>query len=65
MWLYIFIVRAGIQGDYSVDSRSISIRKWMFSDQEVINDAAVVGLDLKNTYDHLLAASIYGGYDIW
>lgn len=58
-------VRAGIQGDYSVDSRNISIRKWVFSEQEVINDAAVVGLDLKNTYDHLLAASTYGGYDVW
>lgn len=58
-------VRAGIQGDYSVDSRSINIRKWTFSEQEVINDASVVGLDLKNTYDHLLAASTYGGYDVW
>ncbi|KAJ8721530.1 hypothetical protein PYW07_002305 [Mythimna separata] len=58
-------VRAGIQGDYSVDSRSINIRKWMFNEQEVMNDAAVVGLDLKNTYDHLLAASTYGGYDVW
>lgn len=58
-------MRAGIQGDYSVDSRSINIRKWTFSEQEVINDASVVGLDLKNTYDHLLAASTYGGYDVW
>lgn len=48
-----------------MDSRSISIRKWMFTEQEVMNDAAVVGLDLKNTYDHLLAASTYGGYDVW
>ncbi|XP_026732336.1 rab3 GTPase-activating protein regulatory subunit [Trichoplusia ni] len=58
-------VHAGIKDDYTVDSRSLGIRKWMFSDQEVMNDAAVVGLDLKNTYDHLLAASTYGGYDIW
>ncbi|XP_075974743.1 rab3 GTPase activating protein [Anticarsia gemmatalis] len=58
-------VRAGMQDEYSVDSRNINIRKWMFSDQETINDAAVVGLDLKNTYDHLLAASTYGGYDVW
>ncbi|CAB3223598.1 unnamed protein product [Arctia plantaginis] len=58
-------VRAGMQDDYTVDSRNISIRKWIFTDQEVINDGAVVGLDLKNTYDHLLAASTYGGYEVW
>lgn len=37
----------------------------MFVEQEQINDAAVVGLDLKNSYDHFLAASTYGGYDTW
>lgn len=37
----------------------------MFAEQEQINDAAVVGLDLKNSYDHFLAASTYGGYDTW
>ncbi|XP_045532220.1 rab3 GTPase-activating protein regulatory subunit isoform X1 [Pieris brassicae] len=58
-------VHAGIQDDYMVDSKNINIRKLMFSEQEVISDAAVVGLELKNTYDHLLAASTYGGYDIW
>ncbi|KAM3964297.1 LOW QUALITY PROTEIN: rab3 GTPase activating protein [Aphomia sociella] len=58
-------VQAGILGDYTVDSRNITIRKWMFSNQETLNDAAVVGLELKNTYDHLLAASTYGGYDTW
>ncbi|XP_072938596.1 rab3 GTPase-activating protein non-catalytic subunit [Epargyreus clarus] len=58
-------VHAGIQDDYMVDSRSINIRKWTFTDQECINDAAVVGLELKNTYDHFLAASTYGGYDTW
>ncbi|KAG6438671.1 hypothetical protein O3G_MSEX000134 [Manduca sexta] len=60
-----FLVRAGIQDDYMIDSRNISVRKWVFCDQEIINDAAVVGLELKNAYDHLLAASTYGGYDIW
>ncbi|XP_049868218.1 rab3 GTPase-activating protein regulatory subunit [Pectinophora gossypiella] len=58
-------VQAGIQDDYTVDSRSIGIRKWVFSDQDNINDAAVVGLELKNSYDHLLAASTYGGYETW
>ncbi|XP_037975017.2 rab3 GTPase-activating protein regulatory subunit [Plutella xylostella] len=58
-------VQAGLQTDYAVDGRNIQIRKWSFSDQDVINDAGVVGLELKNTYDHLLAASTYGGYDTW
>lgn len=58
-------VQAGILNDYSIDSRNINIRKWTFSEQEIINDAALVGLELKNTYDHLLAASTYGGYDTW
>ncbi|XP_028156168.1 rab3 GTPase-activating protein regulatory subunit [Ostrinia furnacalis] len=58
-------VQAGIQGAYAVDSRNINIRKWVFTDHEPINDAEVVGLELKNAYDHLLAASTYGGYDTW
>lgn len=62
---FLITVQAGIQDDYSVDSRNITIRKWTFTEQEVINDAAVVGLELKNTFDHLLAASTYGGYEIW
>ncbi|XP_053612757.1 rab3 GTPase-activating protein non-catalytic subunit [Plodia interpunctella] len=59
-------VQAGILNEYTVDNRNINIRKWSFtSEQETINDAEVVGLELKNTYDHLLAASTYGGYDTW
>lgn len=58
-------VQAGVQQDYVVDSRNINIRKWSFLEQESINDASVVGLDLKNTFDHFLAASTYGGYDTW
>ncbi|CAK1540482.1 unnamed protein product [Leptosia nina] len=58
-------VYAGIQEDSAIDSKNLNIRKWTFSDQESISDAAVVGLELKNTYDHLLAASTYGGYGIW
>ncbi|XP_034827248.1 LOW QUALITY PROTEIN: rab3 GTPase-activating protein non-catalytic subunit [Maniola hyperantus] len=58
-------VHAGIRDDNAVDIRNIQIRKWSFSEQEQINDAAVVGLELKNTYDHFLAASTYGGYDTW
>lgn len=38
-------------------------RKWGFSDQTAINDATVVGLDLSNTFDHLLTASTCGGFE--
>ncbi|KAJ0175608.1 hypothetical protein K1T71_008767 [Dendrolimus kikuchii] len=60
-------VRAGLVNvdEPVIDIRNINIRKWIFSEQEVVNDAVVVGLELKNAYDHLLAASTYGGYEIW
>ncbi|CAG9785571.1 unnamed protein product [Diatraea saccharalis] len=58
-------VQAGLQDAFTVDSRSVNIRKWLFADQEIIQDSAIVGLELKNSYDHLLAASTYGGYDTW
>lgn len=38
-------------------------RKWGFQDQSTVNDVAVVGLDLTNTYDHLLTASTLSGFD--
>lgn len=38
-------------------------RKWGFQDQVTINDVAVVGLDLTNTYDHLLTASTLSGFE--
>ncbi|CAH2108237.1 unnamed protein product [Euphydryas editha] len=58
-------VQAGLQSEYSIDSRNIQIRKWIFSEQDQINDAAVAGLYLTNSYEHYLAASTYGGYDAW
>lgn len=58
-------VQAGVQEDYTVDNRNIHIRKWTLSDQEEINDIAIAGLELMNTYDHYLGASTYGGYDTW
>lgn len=60
-----FTVQAGLQSEYCIDNRSIQIRKWIYSEQEQINDAAVAGLDLTNAYEHYLAASNYGGYDTW
>lgn len=42
---------------------STNPRKWGFQDQSTVNDAAVVGLDLTNTFDHLLTASTLSGFD--
>ncbi|CAG9761149.1 unnamed protein product [Ceutorhynchus assimilis] len=41
----------------------LSVKKLGFQDQGLINDVAVVGLTMSNTFDHLLAASICGGFD--
>lgn len=41
----------------------LSIKKWGFQDQASINDVAVVGLNMSNTFDHLLTASTCGGFD--
>lgn len=41
----------------------LGVRKWGFQDQATINDVAVVGLNLTNTFDHLLTAAICGGFD--
>lgn len=41
----------------------LGVRKWGFQDQDTINDVVVVGLNLTNTFDHLLTAAICGGFD--
>lgn len=41
---------------------SLTLRKWGFSEQGQLVDSAVVGLDSSNTYNHLLTASIVGGF---
>lgn len=38
-------------------------KKWGFHDQATINDIAVVGASLHGTFDHLLTASICGGFE--
>ncbi|KAF5291197.1 hypothetical protein FQA39_LY14439 [Lamprigera yunnana] len=39
------------------------IKKLSFQDQFSINDVAVVGLDLANTFDHLVTVSTCGGFE--
>lgn len=42
---------------------STNPKKWGFTDQAMINDSAIVGLDLSNTFNHLLTASTCGGFE--
>ncbi|KRT79269.1 hypothetical protein AMK59_8750 [Oryctes borbonicus] len=42
---------------------SMNPKKWGFVDQNTVNDIAIVGLDLSNTFDHLLTASTCEGFD--
>lgn len=42
---------------------SMNAKKWGYQDQGSVNDTAVVGLDLTNTFDHLLRASTFTGFD--
>lgn len=44
-------------------STSLDPKKWEFVDQDKVNAIAVVGLDLRNTFDHLMVASTVGGFD--
>ncbi|ERL83997.1 rab3 GTPase-activating protein regulatory subunit-like [Dendroctonus ponderosae] len=41
----------------------LSVRKWGFQDQSSVNDVAVIGLNMTNTFDHLLTASVCGGFE--
>ena len=42
---------------------SIAYKKWGFKDQDVVNDCQVIGTTAVNTFDHLMTASICGGYN--
>lgn len=43
--------------------KGVNVKKFGFQDQFLINDVTVVGLDLANTFDHLLTASTCGGFE--
>ncbi|KAF5303849.1 hypothetical protein FQR65_LT08106 [Abscondita terminalis] len=53
----------GARNDSDNSLNGNGVKKLGFQDQFLINDAAVVGLDLANTFDHLLTASTCGGFD--
>ncbi|XP_060527509.1 rab3 GTPase-activating protein non-catalytic subunit isoform X2 [Cylas formicarius] len=59
---------AQAQGNHSATSQDfqqlpLNIKKLGFLDQSIVNDVAVVGLNLCSNFDHLLVASNCGGFE--
>ena len=46
-----------------IHTHQLFVKKWAFIDQSSVNDIAMIGLNLTNTFDHLLTASTCGGFD--
>lgn len=63
-WIHNFLVLVQAKGSpVELKYVPLSVKKWGFQDQGLINDVAVIGLNMSNTFDHLLTASICGGFD--
>lgn len=41
----------------------MSCKKWAFKNQDIANDSEVIGITSINSFDHLMTASICGGYN--
>lgn len=54
--------QAGASKNINLEGQNLQMRKLGFADQDIICDASVIGLELSNTFDHLLAASTHGGF---
>ncbi|XP_014218423.1 rab3 GTPase-activating protein regulatory subunit isoform X2 [Copidosoma floridanum] len=42
---------------------NLACKKWTFKNQDFVNDCEVIGSTSVNTFDHLMTASICGGYN--
>ncbi|XP_072760669.1 rab3 GTPase-activating protein non-catalytic subunit isoform X2 [Anoplolepis gracilipes] len=42
---------------------NLSYKKWAFKNQDIANDSEVIGTTSINSFDHLMTASICGGYN--
>lgn len=42
---------------------NLSYKKWAFKNQDIANDSEVVGTTSINSFDHLMTASICGGFN--
>lgn len=54
--------RASFLGDALHTSIPIDFKKYSFPDQDAITDACFVGQTSINTFDHLVTASLVGGF---
>ncbi|XP_065332946.1 rab3 GTPase-activating protein non-catalytic subunit [Cloeon dipterum] len=57
------LARVEGNGSGSVEAPPLVHTKWGFAEQDQVNDCQVIGLPPVNTYDHLLTASLYGGFE--
>ncbi|XP_059473324.1 rab3 GTPase-activating protein non-catalytic subunit [Neocloeon triangulifer] len=57
------LARVEGSGSGSVESPPLVHTKWGFAEQDQVNDCQVIGLPPVNTYDHLLTASLCGGFE--
>lgn len=42
---------------------NLSYKKWGYKSQDIVNDSEVIGTTSVNSFDHLMTASICGGYN--
>ncbi|XP_017879707.1 rab3 GTPase-activating protein non-catalytic subunit isoform X3 [Ceratina calcarata] len=42
---------------------NLSYKKWGYKSQDIVNDSEVIGITSVNSFDHLMTASICGGYN--
>lgn len=55
-----FIVKANCND--KPPAANLNCKKWSFKNQDVANDSEVIGSTSVNTFDHLMTASIFGGF---
>lgn len=49
--------------DDAPPATTLACKKWAFKNQDFVNDAEAIGSTSVNTFDHLMTASITGGYN--
>lgn len=57
----VFLVKANC--DVRPPLTNIVCKKWSFKNQDIMNDCEVIGSTSVNTFDHLVTASISGGFN--
>ncbi|XP_023289091.1 rab3 GTPase-activating protein non-catalytic subunit isoform X2 [Orussus abietinus] len=55
--------RARLSGTEEPPAVNLVLQKWGFKNQDVTNDSKIIGATTFNLFDHLMTASISGGYN--